>query len=45
MESETILVVDDNQDICEVLYDWLAEECDFKVILANSGNEALDVLK
>lgn len=45
MKNETILVVDDNQDICEVLFDWLAEECRFNVIMANSGNEALDILK
>lgn len=45
MRNKTILVVDDNQDICEVLYDWLAEECEFKVVVANSGNEALDILK
>lgn len=45
MRKEVILVVDDNQDICEVLYDWLAEECEFKVVIANSGNEALGILK
>lgn len=41
----TVLVVDDNQDICEVLFDWLAEECEFEVITANSGNEALEILR
>lgn len=45
MKQETILVVDDNHDICDVLNEWLVEECEFNVIIANSGNEALDLLK
>lgn len=45
MKNKTVLVVDDNQDICDILYDWLTEECQFNVMMANSGNEALDILK
>ncbi len=36
----SILVVDDNVDICEVIKDWLEDE-DFKVDVAYSGNKAL----
>lgn len=45
MENTIILVVDDNEDICEVLYDWLGEECGFKVLMAHSGNDALKLLQ
>lgn len=44
MEKETVLVVDDYVDICEVIYDWLVEEYGFNVISAHSGNDALKIL-
>lgn len=45
MSLGTVLVVDDNHDICDILNDWLGEECDFNVLVAHSGNEALEIMR
>lgn len=44
-EKKTVLVVDDNQDICDILSEWIIEECGFSVIIANSGNQATEMLQ
>ena len=41
--SETILVVDDEEDIREVIYTWLLE-LGYKVITAQNGSQALNIL-
>jgi two-component system response regulator HydG len=40
----SILVVDDNFDICDVIKDWLEDE-DFTVITSSSGNKAIRLLQ
>jgi DNA-binding NtrC family response regulator len=45
MSKNIVLIVDDNEDICDVLNQWLAEEMNFEVFVANSGNEALEILQ
>ena len=42
-EKHTILIIDDNFDLCELLFDLLKERYNIKI--ANNGNEGLKVLK
>jgi DNA-binding NtrC family response regulator len=44
-KKRKILVVDDNQDICDILNEWITEECGCDVITANSGNQATEMLQ
>jgi len=42
--NKKILIVDDEVDLCQVL-SWDFEDAGFTVLIANSGNEALQVIK
>lgn len=43
LENMKLLIVDDETDLCEVL-SWDFEELGVKVIKANSGNSAIEIL-
>lgn len=42
MEDKTVLIIDDDQNICQILEEYLTIE-DFEVLIAHDGKEGLDL--